>query len=33
VTAALTAVAAQDPVIVVDLAGLEFIDASGVKGE
>ena len=30
VTAALTAVAAQDPVIIVDLAGLEFIDSSGV---
>jgi anti-anti-sigma factor len=30
VTAALTAVAARDPVIIVDLAGLEFIDSSGV---
>ncbi len=30
VTAALTAVAAQDPVIIVDLAGLDFIDSSGV---
>jgi anti-sigma B factor antagonist len=30
VTAALSAVAARDPVIVVDLAGLEFIDSSGV---
>ena len=30
VTAALTAVAGRDPVIVVALAGLEFIDSSGV---
>jgi anti-sigma B factor antagonist len=30
VTAALTAVAARDPVIIVALAGLEFIDSSGV---
>jgi anti-sigma B factor antagonist len=30
VTAALAAVAARDPVIIVDLAGLEFIDSSGV---
>ena len=30
VTAALTAVAAREPAIIVDLAGLEFIDSSGV---
>ena len=30
VTAALAAVAARDPVIIADLAGLEFIDSSGV---
>jgi anti-sigma B factor antagonist len=30
VTAALTAVAAREPQIIVDLAGLEFIDSSGV---
>jgi anti-sigma B factor antagonist len=30
VTAALKAVAARDPVIIVDLAALEFMDSSGV---